>query len=66
MTLTTANGAKGPPWDEDGYREADTRNKQADLIKQSGATIVGFQEADVGVDRTQNVNTALDVARRAQ
>jgi hypothetical protein len=65
MTLNSASGADGPPWDRDQYRKADNREKQANLIKESGATIVGFQEADVGVNRTDNVNTALDVARRA-
>jgi endonuclease/exonuclease/phosphatase family metal-dependent hydrolase len=59
LTLNTANGVQSGR-----YRDGDDRQRQADFIKATGASIVALQEVDVGVDRTQNVNTALDIIRR--
>jgi len=58
LTLNTANGAGKE------YRTPENRQAQADLIHETGASIVGFQEVDVGVGRSRNVNTALDVVSR--
>lgn len=58
LTLNTANGVRSGE-----YRGPDDRRRQAELIQQTGASIVALQEVDVGVDRTRNVNTALDVLR---
>lgn len=58
MTLNLANGAG------EGYRTPENRAKQAALIADARASVVGFQEVDAGVDRTRDVNTALDVVRR--
>lgn len=58
LTLNIANGAG------DAYRDGDTRERQADLIRDTGASIVAFQEADVNAARSGDVNTPLDVARR--
>ncbi|AFE05078.1 hypothetical protein COCOR_03203 [Corallococcus coralloides DSM 2259] len=55
ITLNTATG-KAPS-----YNEKTNRAAQADLIKDSGATIVAFQEVDVNVGRSGNRNTALDI-----
>lgn len=57
MTLNIANGAG------EKYRTAANRAAQAALIREAGASVVGFQEVDVGVQRTGNVNTALEIAR---
>jgi endonuclease/exonuclease/phosphatase family metal-dependent hydrolase len=59
LTLNTANGVKSGE-----YRDPADRQRQADFIKSTGASIVALQEVDVGVDRSNNVNTALDVVRR--
>jgi endonuclease/exonuclease/phosphatase family metal-dependent hydrolase len=58
LTLNLANGA------DDKYRTAENREDQAALIRDTGATIVGLQEVDVGLGRSGNVNTALDIARQ--
>ncbi|WP_194869394.1 endonuclease/exonuclease/phosphatase family protein [Myxococcus sp. AB025B] len=58
LTLNLANGAGSE------YRTAKNREEQAELIRETGATIAGFQEVDIGVDRSGNANTALDIARR--
>ncbi|WP_426731780.1 endonuclease/exonuclease/phosphatase family protein [Myxococcus faecalis] len=57
LTLNLANGAGSE------YRTAKNREEQAELIRETGATIAGFQEVDIGVDRSGNANTALDIAR---
>ncbi len=63
LTLNLANGVD----DDDGhtYRSGADRERQASLIRDTGASIVAFQEADVNVERSGHVNTPLDVARRA-
>lgn len=58
MTLNMANGA-GASHRTDANREA-----QAKLIRRSGASVVALQEVDAGVDRSSNVHTGLDLARR--
>jgi hypothetical protein len=58
LTLNLANGA------HEKYRTAENRQAQAELIQDTGARIVGFQEVDVGAGRTGHVHTALDVVRR--
>ena len=58
LTLNTASGAG------DEYRTGDKREEQALLIQQTDASIVAFQEVDVNVNSTGNVNTALDVIAR--
>ncbi|AKI99172.1 endonuclease/exonuclease/phosphatase family protein [Archangium gephyra] len=58
LTLNTANGAG------EQYNDPKNREAQAELIRQSGASIIGFQEVDVGLERSEGVNTALDVVAR--
>jgi endonuclease/exonuclease/phosphatase family metal-dependent hydrolase len=60
LTLNTANGVSSGE-----FRDPEDRARQAKFIQQTGASIVALQEVDVGVDRTGNINTALDVIRRA-
>jgi hypothetical protein len=60
LTINTANGAG------DEYRDPANRQAQADLIRDTGASIVAFQEVDVNVDRSGNVNTALDIVARLE
>ncbi|RKG71440.1 hypothetical protein D7W79_30795 [Corallococcus exercitus] len=55
LTLNTATGAG------DEYNSKTNRKAQAQLIKDSGASVVAFQEVDVNVKRSGDRNTALDV-----
>lgn len=59
LTLNLANGQKNG-----GYRTPEGRERQAALIRETGATIAAFQEVDTNVDRSGNANTSLDVVRR--
>lgn len=58
MSLNLANGAG------DKYRTAANRAAQAALLREAGASVVGFQEVDTGVSRSGDVATALDIARQ--
>jgi endonuclease/exonuclease/phosphatase family metal-dependent hydrolase len=60
LTLNLANGQD----QGNDYREATNRQDAAALIDKAGASILAFQEADVGVNRSGDVNTALDVISR--
>ncbi|WP_375758455.1 endonuclease/exonuclease/phosphatase family protein [Corallococcus exercitus] len=55
LTINTATGAG------DEYNSKTNRKAQAELIKDSGATVVAFQEVDVNVKRSGDRNTALDI-----
>jgi endonuclease/exonuclease/phosphatase family metal-dependent hydrolase len=59
LTLNLANGQE-----RGGYRSPEGRERQAELIRETGATIAAFQEVDTNVDRSGNANTSLDVVRR--
>jgi endonuclease/exonuclease/phosphatase family metal-dependent hydrolase len=64
ITLNTATGAGAE------YNSAENRRAQAELLRESGASIVAFQEVDVNVERSKREedgpfpadrNTALDI-----
>lgn len=59
ITLMTLNIACGAG---DAFRTAENRVKQGAFVARSGAEMIGFQEVDVGVDRSGNVDTAASVA----
>jgi endonuclease/exonuclease/phosphatase family metal-dependent hydrolase len=61
LTLNLANGKE-----DQGFREAENRTAQAKLIEETGASVLALQEVDVGVNRSGNVNTALDVVRQVK
>ena len=58
VTLNIANGAG------DAYRTAEARSQQAAWLEQTEPGVVALQEVDVGVKRTDDRNTALDVVAR--
>ncbi|MFP2908355.1 endonuclease/exonuclease/phosphatase family protein, partial [Pyxidicoccus sp. 3LFB2] len=58
LTLNTANGA------DEYYGTDENREAQADLIQETGASIVALQEVDVGLERSGGVNTALELVRK--
>ncbi|MFP2928125.1 endonuclease/exonuclease/phosphatase family protein [Pyxidicoccus sp. 3LG] len=58
LTINIASGA-GPDYTDPKNREA-----QAELIRQTDASIIAFQEVDVNVERSGDVNTALDIIAR--
>lgn len=60
LTLNLANGK------DDYYRTDENRTDQADLIRETGASIVALQEVDVGVGRSGGVNTGLEVVRKLE
>lgn len=57
LSLNLANGAG------DRYRTPANRAAQAALLREAGASVVGFQEVDTGVGRSGDVATAVDVVR---
>lgn len=59
VTLMTLNIACGAG---DAFRTAESRVKQGAFVARSGAELVGFQEVDVGVDRSADLDTAASVA----
>jgi endonuclease/exonuclease/phosphatase family metal-dependent hydrolase len=60
VTLNVANGAG------DRYRTAENRNRQAMLLDGASGDVSALEEVDVGVDRSGNGNTALQIAAKIQ
>jgi Endonuclease/Exonuclease/phosphatase family len=58
LTLLTVNIANGAG---NFYRTSDTRAAQAAFVARSGATIVGMEEVDIGVDRSAHADTGDEV-----
>jgi endonuclease/exonuclease/phosphatase family metal-dependent hydrolase len=55
LTLNIANGAGAV------YRTPENRARQASFVANSGASIVGLEEVDVGVDRSDHADTGREV-----
>jgi len=62
LRVVTYNAAQGAKLDA--YRSGENRADQARLLNEVQAGVIAFQEVDQQLDRSGDVNTALDVVRR--
>lgn len=62
LRVVTYNAAQGAKLDA--YRSNENRGDQARFLNEVQAGVIAFQEVDQQLDRSGDVNTALDVVRR--